>query len=174
MLRAMCAFLLLSSAAFAVEEAPKGIHGVIIKIDQKTKTFVVKTGEGTEHTLHYVGKTVVHGTDVAAKDTWHGLKEGSEVVAQYTAKGAEKTAVEVDHVSKDGLHVAEGTVSGIDRGAKTIAIKTANGTEETFRMTDRAVVSSAKDVGMGTKKATKVTVYYTEDAGKKIAHWFSE
>jgi hypothetical protein len=172
MLPAMCAFLLLSTAAFAVEEAPTGIHGVIVKIDQKTKTFVVKTGEGTEHTLHFVGKTVVHGTDVAAKDTWHGLKEGSEVVAQYTAKGAEKTAVEVDHVAKDGVKVTEGTVTAIDRGAKTMAIKTANGTEETFKLTDHAVVAAGKDVGTGTKKAAKVTVYYTEDAGKKIAHFF--
>jgi hypothetical protein len=143
-----------------------------VKIDQKTKTFVVKTGEGTEHTLHFVGKTVVHGTDVGAKDTWHGLKEGSEVVAQYTAKGAEKTAIEVDHVAKDGVKVTAGTVTAIDRGAKTMAIKTADGTEQTFKLTDHAVVAAGKDVGTGTKKAAKVTVYYTEDAGKKIAHFF--
>ena len=83
---------------------------------------------------------VAKGTEVGAKDTFHGLKEGSEVVAQYTAKGAEKTAVEVDHVAKDGLKVTEGTVSAIDRGAKTMAVKTADGTVETFKMTDRAAV----------------------------------
>jgi hypothetical protein len=171
-LRVVCASLLLTTAAFAIEEAPTGIHGTITKIDRKAKTIVVKTGEGTEHVLVVVGKTAVHGTEVGAKDTWHGLKEGSEVVAQYTAKGAVKTAVEVDHVAKDGVKVTEGTVSAIDRGAKTMAIKTADGTEETFRLTDRAVVSGAKDIGTGTKKAAKVTVYYTEDAGKKVAHFF--
>jgi hypothetical protein len=171
-LQVICASLLLSTAAFAVEEAPTGIHGTITKIDKKTKTIVVKTGEGTEHVLVVSGKTAVHGTEVAAKDTWHGLKEGSEVVAQYTEKGSVKTAVEVDHVAKDGVKVTEGTVSAIDRGAKTMAIKTADGTEQTFKLTDRAVEAGAKDVGTGTKKAAKVTVYYTEDAGKKVAHFF--
>jgi hypothetical protein len=171
-LQVICASLLLSTAAFAVEEASTGIHGTITKIDKKTKTIVVKTGEGTEHVIVVGTKTTVHGTDVAAKDTWHGLKEGSEVVAQYTEKGAVKTAVEVDHVAKDGVKVSEGTVSAIDRGAKTMAIKTADGTEQTFKLTDRAVVTGAKDIGTGTKKAAKVTVYYTEEAGKKVAHFF--
>lgn len=170
--RVTCAALLLATAAFAIEEAPTGIHGTITKIDRKAKTIVVKTGEGTEHVLVITGKTAVHGTEAGAKDTWSGLKEGSEVVAQYTAKGSEKTAVEVDHVAKDGVKVTEGTVSSIDRGAKTMAIKTANGTEETFKLTDHAAEAGAKDVGTGTKKAAKVTVYYTEDAGKKIAHFF--
>jgi hypothetical protein len=178
-LHIISASLLLCTAAFAVEEAPTGIHGTITKIDRKTKTIVIKTGEGTEHSLKFVGKTVVHGsedvakgTEVGAKDTWHGLKEGSEVVAQYTEKGAVKTAVEVDHVAKDGVKVTEGTVSAIDRGAKTMAVKTADGTEETFKLTDRATVAGAKDIGTGTKKAAKVTVYYTEESGKKIAHFF--
>ena len=29
-----------------------------------------------------------------------------------------------------------------------------------------------KDVGTGTEKGAKVTVYYTEESGKKIAHFF--
>ena len=29
-----------------------------------------------------------------------------------------------------------------------------------------------KAVGKGTEKGTKITMYYTEDAGKKIAHFF--
>ena len=78
----------------------------------------------------------------------------------------------MDHVAKDGVKVTEGTVTAIDRGAKTMAIKTADGTEQTFKLTDHAVVAAGKDVGTGTKKAAKVTVYYTEDAGKKIAHFF--
>jgi hypothetical protein len=79
----------------------------------------------------------------------------------------------VDHVGKDGVKVTEGTVTAIDRGAKTMAIKTANGTEETFKLTDHAAVAGGKDIGKGTAKAAKVTVYYTEDAGKKIAHFFA-
>ena len=171
---------LLACGAFAAQDVASAVAGTVKAVDKGGKTVVVKTGEGTEHTLHFVGKTVVHGsedvakgTEVGAKDTWHGLKEGSEVVAQYTAKGAEKTAVEVDHVAKDGVKVTEGTVSAIDRGAKTMAVKTADGTVETFKMTDRAAVVGAKDVGKGVEKASKVTVYYTEESGKKIAHFFA-
>jgi hypothetical protein len=31
---------------------------------------------------------------------------------------------------------------------------------------------SGKAVGKGTEKGAKITVYYTEETGKKIAHFF--
>lgn len=108
----------------------------------------------------------------APKDTFKGVKEGSEVVAHYTTKGTEKTAVEVDRLGKEGLKETEGTVSEIDRGAKTIAVKTGDGTVQTFKMADRATEDAGKEVGKATVKSAKVTVYYTEVAGKKIAHFF--
>ncbi len=160
-----------ASLCLAVEPIT-AVHGTVTKVDSTAKTIVVKTADGTEHTLHFVGKTAVHGTEVGAKDTFKGVKEGSEVVAHYTAKGAEKTAMEVDNVGKDGLKVTEGTVSTVDRGAKTIAVKTADGSVQTFKMADHATVDAGKDIGKGTEKATKVTVYYTEQSGKKIAHFF--
>lgn len=148
------------------------VHGTVTKVDAATKTIVVKTSEGTEHTLHFVGKTTVHGTEAGATDTFKGIKEGSEVVAHYTAKGATKTAVEVDKLGKDGLKVTDGTVSEIDRGGKKIVVKTADGTVETFKMADHAAADAGKEVGKATEKSAKVTVYYTEEAGKKIAHFF--
>ncbi len=148
------------------------VHGTLTKIDSGAKTIVVKTKDGTEHTLHFVAKTTVSGTDAAAKDTFKGLKEGSEVVAHYTTKGTEKTAVEVDRMGKDGLKETNGTITDIDRGAKTIAVKTADGTVQTFKMADHATEDAGKDIAKGTEKTAKVTVYYTEDAGKKVAHWF--
>jgi hypothetical protein len=160
-----------SSLCFGVE-AVTAVHGTVTKIDAGAKTIVVKTKEGTEHTLHFLNKTVVHGTETGAKDTFKGVKEGSEVVAHYTVKGADKTAVEVDSLGKDGLKATEGTVTDIDRGTKTIAVKTADGTVETFKMADHATEDAGKDVGKATVKSAKVTVYYTEDAGKKIAHFF--
>jgi hypothetical protein len=39
-------------------------------------------------------------------------------------------------------------------------------------MADHATVDAGKDVAKGSEKAAKVTVYYTEEGGKKIAHWF--
>ena len=77
------------------EEGEEG-HGWIVASQPWTLEEACHIGlpEGTEYVLVVSGKTAVHGTEVGAKDTWHGLKEGSEVVAQYTAKGATKTAVE--------------------------------------------------------------------------------
>ncbi len=129
--------VLLAPLAFPADVVT-AVHGTVTKVDSATKTVVVKTADGTEHTLHFVGKTAVHGADATAKDTFHGVKEGSEVVAHYTAKGTEKTAVEVDKVGKDGMKAVEGTVSTIDRGTKKLVVKSADGTEHTFKLADRA------------------------------------
>ena len=158
---------MLAPPSFAVE-AVSAVHGTISKIDSGAKTIVVKTADGTEHTFRFIAKTTVHGTEAGAKDTFRGLKEGSEVVAHYTAKGAENTAVEVDRVGKDGLKSMDGTVSEIDRGGKKLVVKSADGTEQAFKIADHA----AEETGKGAEKSAKVTVYYTEDAGKKIAHFF--
>jgi hypothetical protein len=158
---------LLAPLSFAVE-AVSAVHGTISKIDSGAKTIVVKTADGTEHAFHFIEKTTFHGTEAGAKDTFHGLKEGTEVVAHYTAKGTENTAVEVDKVGKDGLKSLNGTVSEIDRGGKKLVVKSADGTEQAFKIADHA----AAETGQGVEKSAKVTVYYTEDAGKKIAHFF--
>ena len=154
-------FLLFCSTAFAIT----AVKGKVEKIDHTAKTIVVKAEDGTEHTFHFVGRTAVHGTEMAgaaAKESFHGLKEGSDVVVHYTAKGSEETAEEIDHVGEGGLKTAEGTVTHLDRGAKTVTIKTADGTEQAFRLTDHAAEDAGKDVSEGAEKSGKVTVYYTE------------
>jgi hypothetical protein len=156
---------------FAADDVVTAVEGTVKKVDAGTKTVVVKTGDGTEQTVHFVSKTAVHGWDAAdagAKDGMHGVKEGSHVVVHYTVKGTDKTAQEVDRIGDGGLKVSEGTVSKIDRGTKTLAVKTADGAEATYRITDHAVV----DTGKGIEKASKVTVYYTEEGGKKVVHFF--
>lgn len=162
---------LLAPMSFAMDVVT-AVHGTIARMDAAAKTIVVKTADGTEHTLHFIGKTTVHGTEAAAKDTFHGLKEGSEVVAHYTAKGTEKTAIEVDKVGKDGMKAVDGTITELDRGGKKLVVKSADGTAETFKLADHAAEDAAKDLSKGAEKSAKVTVYYTEDAGKKIAHFF--
>jgi hypothetical protein len=62
----------------------------------------------------------------------------------------------------------------VDRGAKTIAVKTADGSEQTFHFTEHAAKDTGEDIGKGTKKSAKVTVYYTEKAGVKTAHFVKE
>jgi hypothetical protein len=168
-LQGIVAAALLAPLSFAVE-AVTAVHGTISKIDSSAKTIVVKTADGAEHTFRFVAKTTVHGTEAGARDTFHGLKEGTEVVAHYTAKGTENTAVEVDKVGKDGLKAIDGTVSDIDRGGKKLLVKSADGTEQAFKLADHA----AAETGEGAEKSAKVTVYYTEEAGKKIAHFFQK
>jgi hypothetical protein len=164
-------FLLFCSAAFAIT----AVEGKVEKIDSTAKTIVVKAADGTEHTFHFVGRTTVHGAEIAgdaAKESFHGLKEGSDVVVHYTAKGSEETAEEVDHLGEGGLKVTEGTITHLDRGAKTVTIKSEDGTEHAFRLTGHAAEDAGKDISGGAEKSAKVTVYYTEKAGHQIAHFF--
>jgi len=124
-----------------------------------------------------VGRTTVHGAEevgAAGKESFHGLKEGSDVVVHYTGKGGEETAEEVDHVGEDGLKATEGTVTHLDRGAKTVTVKTADGSEQAFRLTDHAAADAGKDISEGAEKSGKVTVYYTEQGGRKVAYFFSK
>jgi hypothetical protein len=176
-IRISLAFLLLGAFSLAAQDVVSAVHGTITKLDSAAKTGVVKTKDGTEHTIKFVDKTTVHGVDATAagsKDAFHGLTEGTEVVAHYTTKGTEKTAVEVDKVGKDGIHEVDGTVTHIDRGAKTLAVKAADGTEETFKLSGHAAADAGKDIAKGSEKSVKVTVYYTEVAGKKTAHFFEK
>lgn len=94
-------------------------------------------------------------------------------MARYTGKGTEETADDLGKVGKDGLKVTKGTVTKIDKDAKTVIVKSADGTEKTFEYTANAAKDVGKETGKGVEKGAKVTVYYTEEAGKKIAHFFA-
>jgi hypothetical protein len=175
--RALLAFLLLGAFSLAAQDVVSAVHGTITKLDSAAKTAAIKTKDGTENTVKFVDKTTVHGVEATAtgsKDAFHGLTEGSEVVAHYTTKGTENTAVEVDKVGKDGIHEVDGTVTHIDRDAKTLTLKAADGTEQTFKLSAHAAADAGKGIAKGSEKSAKVTVYYTEQAGKKTAHFFEK
>jgi len=164
-------------SALAVEQKHGILVGAVLRLDSGAKTVVVKLEDGTEHTLHFVKRTTVHGaedTAAGAEDVFHGLKVGTSVAVHYTAKGADETAEEVDSLGKDGLKATEATVTHIDRGAKTLAVKTADGSVETYRLTESAAKDAGKDIGAGAEKSAKVTVYYTEEGGRKVAHFFKK
>jgi len=167
----------ITTLALAVEDVVTATHGTISKIDRAAKTIAIKTADGTEHVFYWAKDTSVHGldaTDMAAKDSWHGLKEGSEVVAHSTTRGAKDTAVEVDKVGDTGLKRTEGTVKEIDRGGKKLVIESADGTEHSFKLTTHAAADGAKDITAGTEKGTKVAVYSTERAGESVVHFFEK
>jgi len=164
---------LFASTALFAQDVATAVVGTVKTVDKGTKTVVLKTGEGAEHTFHFIGRTVAHGADATAKgskDAFQGIKEGDDVIVHYTVKGAEKTAVEVDHVGRDGLKATVVAVKSVDHAAKTVTVKTAEGGEETYHLTGQAV----HETGKGLKTGGKMTVYYSEEAGKRIAHYFKE
>ena len=152
------------------------VTGTIEKVDSATKTIAVKTADGTVETVKFTEKTTVHGLKDAAKGGDLAGKEGSHVIVHTVGEGADKTAHSVEWVGDKTVHATEGTVEDVGEGSKTVAVKTADGTKETFVVADHAVVNSGKDIAsysaQGAKKGQHVTVYYTEEAGKKIAHVF--
>jgi hypothetical protein len=167
----------LSFAVHAADDVVSAVHGTVTKVDSATKTMVVKTKDGAEHTVHFTEKTAVRGADktaAGAKDTVKGIAAGSEVVVHYTVKGTEKSATEVDKVGKDGLKYVDGTVTKVGKDGKTVTLKAADGTEHTFDVAGHDTADAAEDIGKGTDKTAKVTVYYTEEGSKKVAHFFEK
>ena len=164
---------LLACGAFAADDVASAVSGSVKAVDKAGKTAVVKSADGTEHTFHFIGRTVAHGAQATAggaKDAFAGMKEGDDVVVHYTEKGAVNTAQEIDHVGKGGLKASEVAVKSIDRAGKTVTVKTAQGAEETWRMTETA----GRETGKGIEKGGKATAYYTEEGGKKVVHYFQE
>jgi len=175
------AVLLLLAACFAVTVAHADavthvVSGTIEKVDAGAKTIAVKTADGTVETVKFTGKTTVHGLKDAAKGADLAGKEGGHVIVHATGEGAEKTAHSVEWVGDKTVHTTEGTVEDVGKGTKIVAVKTADGTKEAFEVSEHATVDTGKTVGrysaLGAKKGEHVTVYYTEEAGKKIAHVF--
>jgi hypothetical protein len=160
--------MILAAVICVAQDVVSIVHGTIKKVDSATKTIVVKTADGTEHTIKVTGQTTYRGT----KAGLDSLKEGTEVVARTTGKGVDETGIEIGRISKDSVKVTKGTVVKVDKGTKTVVVKAADGTEKTFEFTETAGEDMGKAVGAGTEKGAKVTVYYTEEAGKKTAHFF--
>src|SRR6476620_10833756 len=100
----VCAMLTMGICA--AQDLVNIVLGTIKKVDSATKTIVVKTADGLEHTIKITDAATVKGT----KDGFNGLEEGAQIVARTTGKGADETAIEVGKISKDGLKATDGTV----------------------------------------------------------------
>jgi len=143
--------MILASGLCAAQDLVSVFHGTIKKVDHATKTIVVKSADGTEHTIKVAGNDTVKGT----KDGFDGLKEGTEVVARTTGKGVDESATEVGKVSKDGFKATKGTVTKFDKETKTIVVKSADGTEKTFELSGKALEDAGKSTGKGLEKVRK-------------------
>ena len=165
-----------AAASLAAQGSTNVFTGTIDKVDSGAKTIAVKTADGTVKTVKFTDKTTVHGLKDAAKGADLVGKEGGHVIVHSVGTGAEETAHSVEWMGEKTVHTVDGTVEETAKGTKTLAVKTADGTKETFVVADHATVNTGKEVARystkGAEKGEHVTVYYTEDAGKKIAHVF--
>ena len=162
-------------AAATAQKPNQVVHaltGTVEKVDSAAKTVAIKTADGTLKVVKVSEKQTVDGLKAGADYTALGAEKGAHVVVKYTGEGADATATGIKYVGKSSVKASEGTVTKIDEAAKTVSIKTAKGAEEVYHYTDVATVDSAKAVAKGADKSAKVTVYYTEEGGKKIAHLF--
>ena len=66
----------------AEEDVVQIVSGVVKHVDKDPKTMVVKTSDGTEHTIKWTGKTTWEDT----KETGKGINEGSQMTVTYTEK----------------------------------------------------------------------------------------
>jgi hypothetical protein len=152
------------------------VAGTLSKVDAAGKTVAIKTADGTVETVKFTEKTTVHGAKGVAKGADLAGKEGGHVIVNTVGEGADKTAHSIVWVGDKTVKTADVTVDEAAKGTKTVAVKTADGTKDTFVVSEHATVDSTKDVGkysaVGVEKGAHVTVYYTEDGGKKVIHAF--
>jgi hypothetical protein len=173
----LCSAVLFASSRSAAEQPPPPIQGVTGTIalegtvDQTSdagKTMIVKTVDGIRHLFHVSEKTTVHGAATADADTLQPLEAGNRIVVHYATHAGQQTALELDRLDARGLKTMEGVVTRVDRAGRQMSIRLADGTSQTLRLTDRA----AADVGRDVDSAAGVVVYYADDAGHQVAHYF--
>jgi hypothetical protein len=150
------------------------LEGTMKRVYRAANTVIVTTVDGVEHVYHFTKDLVVHGGRGSGVEALEGLREGTTVVVHYAGEGAAQSAREIDRVGDEGLKVTEGVVTHIGRGRRQITIRFDNGTTETFRLTDRAAAEAARNVDQAATDATRVTIYYSDEAGRKVAHFFKK
>ena len=178
----VAAAVLLGSAlsiALSAQQTPPvqgtiALEGNMTKFYRAANTIVVTTIDGVEHVYHFTKNLVVHGGKGAGVDALEGLQEGTTVVVHYSVAGAEQSAREIDRIGDEGLKITEGVVTRVDRGRKQITVTFDNKTNEIFQLTDRAAAEVIKDIDQTGLDATKIVIYYSDEAGHKTAHFFKK
>ena len=70
------------------------------------------------------------------------------------------------------MKYVDGTVTKVGKDGKTVVVKAADGTEQAFDVAGHDTLDAAKGIGKAADKTGKVTVYYSEEGGKKVAQFF--
>jgi len=150
------------------------LEGAIKKFYRAANIVVVTTIDGVEHTYHFAKDLVVHGGKGSGVDALEGLREGSTVVVHYTVQGTEQAAREIDVIGPEGLEVTEGTVTRIDRGRREITVRYDTGKTEVFQLTELATAESTQALGQVAPGGTRVVIYFSDEHGQKVAHFFKK
>jgi hypothetical protein len=162
------------AAAAPQVKAPSGgtidtvaVEGTIDVISPGTQSLSVKTTDGTTQFFRLLEKVFVYGR-TGTDDELNGLKKGMMVVVHYSGSGESATVHEIDRIDAEGLAIAEGQVTSIDRDE--IKIRFDDGRTETLRLSNRV----SRNVGRNTSANTRVVVYYTNNRGVKEVHYFKK
>jgi len=146
------------------------LKGTVTKFYRGLNALVVTTVDGAQHVYHFTAGLLVHGSKGAGPNDLAGLRAGTSVVVHYRINGIEELAEEIDEIGDRGLKVEEGIITKIDRDHREIVLKLADGETEMLRLTDRAASEQSENVPED--GATVVTVYYTDESGYRLAHYF--
>jgi hypothetical protein len=171
----------ITTAEARAAQQPPPIHGVtgtiategtIQETYEGANKVLVKAADGVERLFRLGRRSTVHTGDAAADEALGALKKGTRVVVHYTGEGENLTAEEIDRLDDEGMKQMEGTVTAVNRGNRTMAIKLADGTRQTLRLSERAAADVGKDVDAAGDGTAKVIVYYRDEAGQLVAHYF--
>ena len=151
---------------------PVATEGTVKQFYRGLNFVVVKTMDGMEHVYNFTKDLIVHGGKNSGVEALEGLREGTHVAIHYSTTGTKASAQEIDVLGGEGLSITEGVVTNIDRGKKEITIRYTNGLTETLQMTSRAAAESEGVLEASKKAPSRVVVYYADESGRKVAHYF--
>ena len=145
------------------------VEGTIDAVSPQGQSLSVTTTDGTTQFFRLLEKIFVPskaGTD----DELSGLRRGMKVAVHYSGTGQSATAQEIDRLDGDGLLETEGRVISIDREHGEIKVRLDNNRTETLKLSNRV----SRSVGKNTKPNARVIVYYTDNKGVKVVHYFKQ
>jgi hypothetical protein len=150
---------------------PTALEVTMKQFYKAANVVIVTTKDGVEHAYRFTKDLIVHGGKKPGVDALEGLREGTTVVIHRTAIESERTVQEIDVIGGEGLQVAEGVVTHIDRRKQEITIGYADGRTEAMQMTNRAIAESEAGIERAGNE-TRIVVYYLDEAGHKVVHYF--
>jgi hypothetical protein len=148
------------------------LEGTMKTFYKAAHTFVIVTADGAEHVYQFTKDLLIHGGKGTGVDALADLREGTTVVVHYESRVGGQAAVELDQVGGEGLKTTEGIVTHVDRKRGEITIRFDNGSTEKLQLTARAAAEAPTEIGQA--GATRVIVYYSDEGGHKVAHFFKK